>query len=176
VKHVINKPKQFLNPEGELFSCDANISPAQTLELRIQQYDDLLLYKAQSGDKSHKDIVFSALRNFEREDSLYTLLKDGELVLFVWVSTSGRKHWNDKINQLSNITVNKTLLYDFYCNDIGKNEELVVNFLQSVISSINVNNSSDAYFVRPHFISNNRMEEMGFSPVCLKALEKVAVA
>jgi len=176
LKQFINKPKQLLHPEGALFRCDANISPTQTLELRTQQYDDLLLYKPQRGDKSHKDIVFSALRNFEREDRLYSLLKDGELVLFVWVSTSGRKHWNETINQLSNITQNKALLYDFYCHNTRDNEALVTNFLQSVIRLIKVNNTDEAYFVKPSVLSHKQMEAMDFSPVCLKALEKVAVA
>jgi len=41
---------------------------------------------------------------------------------------------------------------------------------------IEVNNTNEAYFVKPSVLSHKQMEAMGFSPVCLEELEKVAVA
>ena len=168
-------PKQlFSHQENELFKGMASIDNAKALDIRVQKYDDLLLYKNTKGQKQHKDIVFSALRSFERGDTLFSLQQEGELLAFLWCSTSGRKHWDEEINELTNTLGNEILLYDLYFSAENTDKKIIVDFLQSVMTLINADRVSDIYLLKSAKIDANLILEAGLNPVSLTEERTVA--
>ncbi|HIO91394.1 MAG TPA: GNAT family N-acetyltransferase [Leucothrix mucor] len=158
---------QLFNKNNELFKYTTGVDNTEALNIRVQKYDDLLLYKNTKGYKQHKDIVFSALRSFERGDTLYSLLNEGELVAFVWRSTSGRKHLDSQINDLTNALGNETLLYGLYCLRGNNENKVLISFLQNVMQLISLESATDSYLLKPSAISANLILEAGLTPISL---------
>lgn len=129
-----------------------------------QKFDDLLLYKDNDGYKKQSDIIFSALKNFERTDSLYTIVQNNELIFFTWISISGKKHWDSKVNESVNISGKDILLYDTYFVEGKTEKEDLHRFISQIISNYS-DLSSTVYFVKPLSVNSETIKEIGFSPV-----------
>ena len=170
------KPEQIFNKTDALFKYTIPMDSAEELEIRVQKYDDLLLYKNTKGYKQHKDIVFSALRSFERGDTLYSLLQEGNLIAFVWCSTTGRKHWDSQINELTSALGNETLLYGLYYLHGNNEKKVLINFLQSVMILISSESVADNYLLKPTAIDASLILEAGLISTSLTELGVAATA
>lgn len=156
---VLNQYKNSGDDKSKLFLYAPNKDKFHNLELGFQKFDDLLIYKNDQNHKKITEVVFDALKNFERDDHLYTLVQDGELIAYAWVSTSKRKHAVDKINELITIVGTNALIYDFYFVKNSDNK-LMFDFLQTV--SNNYVEESDVFLVKPLLVDDKEMLERGY--------------
>ena len=154
---------ESVNENLYLFDAASNNTNGKAPNLHIQKSDDLLLYKPVNGQSTHKEVIFTALKNFERGDTLYTLVENEELLAYTWASTSGKKHPSSIINEYTNFTRNNTLLYNSYF--MGTDKSLFSRFLQEVSNLQKFEPATDTYIIRPHLISDNEMQKLGFNPV-----------
>ena len=178
IKDVARLGKQSSSSQDEklyLFDSSNTVNCNEIPDIHIQRDDDLLLYKPVKGQASHKEVIFSALKNFERGDSLYTLVKDKELLAYTWVSTSGKKHISPIINQHTTFTGSNPLLYNTCFSNKDKIQELFPSFLHTVITSVtndlieskkpNTQTPTEIYLSKPNWASDDQLRELGFSSV-----------
>ena len=130
--------------------------------LRLQQYNDLLLYQNKSGDLTHKEVVFTALKKFERGDRLYTMVSDTELIAFVWIANSGKKHWHPQLEEKINHTENSAFIYDFYTSDQSRKDEIFQFCIKEVMKDIQDEKTSIIYLVKPVDIDESVLNKAGF--------------
>ena len=118
IKSRLNSIKSILklssNGDTELYKSVPKEQEKLNPQLNKQRYDDLLLYKSEDGDRSHTEIIFSALKNFERGDVLYTKTESGRLVFSAWLSESKKKHWDSKVHNIISSIENHSLIYDVF--------------------------------------------------------------
>ncbi len=171
LKKKVAELRKKSNNEYELLKLNAldtrDIDGNSDLEIACQKFEDLLLYQEADGYKKRSEVVFAALKNFERGDFLYTLKRDNELLFSTWVSVTGKKHWNDSLNTLTTQTGNSTLFYDVYlAEDKMKKEDFEAVLHKIIISHSDEDNSNhgdkDVYMVKPLKLSDNYSQAIGF--------------
>lgn len=141
---------------------EKNISKSNLF--KQQKYDDLLLYHSKKGKKKHSEFIFSALKNFERGDVLYSRVENNVLVFSAWVSCSAKKHWNKKIDELTSSVENAVLIYDVYSEAGSINPVLINEFSSAVfVQHINGSTLNDLYLVKPKGISEKQIQKAGFN-------------
>lgn len=163
---IVKTPKNYLKNEYELFKFISNVNSNNMIDINVQKYEDLLLYKDHIGYRKRSEVIFSSLKNFERGDILYTLVSQNELLMFAWVSTSGKKHWNGKINELTSSLGNKVLIYDTFFSKNSFDKERLMNLLHK-ISSDHIDSSTENYLVKPQLVSRDLVLRSGFSSTVL---------
>jgi len=157
---ILNKSRNNSGDKYELFLYSPDKDKPNHLELGFQKFEDLLLYKNNQSHKKRTDVVFEALKNFERDDHLYTLVRDEELIAYAWVSTSKRKHFDAKINELITIVGSSALIYDlFFVKGVDKN--FMFDFLHNVLN--NYAEESDVYLVKPLLVTDKEMLNHGYN-------------
>ncbi len=131
--------------------------------LRLQQYNDLLLYQNKEGILTHKEIVNTAMKKFERGDRLYTMVSNTELIAFVWIANSGKKHWHPHLVKNINYTENSLFIYDFYTSDKIRKDEIFQFCIQEVLKDIQNEKVSIMHLVKPINIDKTTINQIGFS-------------
>ena len=133
------------------------------LPLHRQQYDDLLLYQNKEGILSHKELAFEAMKRFERGDRLYTMASDKELIAFVWLANSGKKHWHPHLAKNINYTENSIFIYDFYTSDKAGKDDIFQFCIQEILKDIQNEKISVIHLVKPINIDTEVVTKIGFS-------------
>jgi len=161
LKKKVNEFRKTTNNEYEMSKLNLVSSNVSEISIVCQKYDDLLLYKEAGGYKKQSEVVFSSLKNFERGDFLYTLIQDNELMFYTWVSVSGKKHWNNELNELTTTTGNNILFYDTYFIEDKMSKSMLLDSLQSIISNHDEKKDKDVYMVKPLHVSNEYLSAIG---------------
>ncbi len=171
LKKKVNEFRKKANNEYELFKFSSIDHSAGDLELACQKFDDLLLYKETDGYKKQSEVVFSSLKNFERGDFLYTFVQNNELLFYTWVSVTGKKHWNEKLNEITTTTANDILFYETYFIEGKTDKALLLNITGKIVANHNDNNDNqnsndkDVYMVKPSLVSNDFLSTLGLEKV-----------
>lgn len=132
------------------------------ININKNKYEDLFSYE-NNGHLTLKEVVFSALRNFERGDILYTAVSQNILIGFIWVARSGKKHWNPCLSNHINNEKNSIYLYDFHINQ-DNNSNLIFKLLVSdILHEIYKEKFSNLYLVRPNNVDNAILKLMNFN-------------
>ena len=130
--------------------------------LHYQQYTDLLLYQQSNDVLSLKELTYSAMKKFERGDRLYTMVSGKELIAFVWLANSGKKHWRPILKDVINYQKNSLFIYDFYTSDKSKKNEIFQSCIQSILTNIQNEEISALYLVKPADIDKKIVNKVGF--------------
>jgi len=130
--------------------------------LHYQQYTDLLLYQKLNGILSLKELTYSAMKKFERGDRLYTIVEDKELIAFIWLASSGKKHWRPTLKNKINSKKNSLYIYDFYTSDKSRKNDIFQSCIQNIIKEIQYEEISTLYLVKPTDIDTKIVNEVGF--------------
>jgi hypothetical protein len=165
LKKKANEFRKKANNEYELFKFSSLEHSADDLEVACQKFDDLLLYKETDGYKKQSEVVFSSLKNFERGDFLYTFVKEGELLFYTWVSVTGKKHWNEKLNEITTVTGNNILFYETYFVEGKINTDRLLNVRNKIIGNHRDKDDLDVFMVKPLLVSNGFLSEVGLEKV-----------
>jgi len=131
--------------------------------LNYQQYTDLLLYQQSNAIFSPKELAYSAMKKFERGDRLYTMISDKKLIAFVWLASSGKKHWRSTLKDKINYKKNSLFIYDFYTSDKFKKNDIFQSCIQSILKEIQNEKVSVLYLVKPADIAKKTVNRIGFS-------------
>jgi hypothetical protein len=130
--------------------------------VRINKYPDLLL-SADPNSSYKKELLKNALRHFCQEDLLYTVVLDGVLAQYGWMTRGGAcQKPPDEIMQFDT-PVNSYILYDFFTEKNFK-KELLHDILGHMIDECRTKGAAEAYIpVNEINISErNLIQESGF--------------
>ncbi len=130
--------------------------------LHYQQYTDLLLYQQSNSILSSKELAHSAMKKFERGDRLYTMVSDKELIAFVWLASSGKKHWRPTLKNKINYKKNSLYIYDFYTSDKSRKNDIFQSCIQGILKEIQNEKISALYLVKPADIDKKIVNSIGF--------------
>jgi len=134
-----------------------NISP-----LRLQQYEDLLLFQDKERMLTPKEVAYTAMKKFERGDRLYTMVSDTELIAFVWIANSGKKHWHPQLEEKINNTENSAFIYDFYISDKARKDDIFQFCIQEILKETQNEKVSVISLVKPIDIDEKTVNSIGF--------------
>jgi len=166
LKSIVPKQKDDTSSYFSYSGETVEVIPNDNLpHLRLQQYNDLLLYQNKSGDLTHKEVVFTALKKFERGDRLYTMVSNTELIAFVWIANSGKKHWHPHLEENINYTENSIFIYDFYTSDKTRKDDIFQFCMQEILKDLQNEKISVIYLVKPIDIDKKVVNDIGFSLV-----------
>ncbi len=166
LKSMVPKQKDDTSSYFSYSGETVEVIPNDNLpHLRLQQYNDLLLYQNKSGDLTHKEVVFTALKKFERGDRLYTMVSNTELIAFVWIANSGKKHWHPHLEENINYTENSIFIYDFYTSDKTRKDNIFQFCMQEILKDLQNEKISVIYLVKPIDIDKKVVNDIGFSLV-----------
>jgi hypothetical protein len=129
--------------------------------LHYQQYTDLLLYQQSNNILSLKELVYSAMKKFERGDRLYTMVSN-KLLAFVWLAGSGKKHWRPTLKHKINYKKNSLYIYDFYTSDKSRKNEIFQSCIQGILKDMQNEKISALYLVKPADINQKIVNSVGF--------------
>lgn len=130
--------------------------------LHLQRYNDLLLYQNKDGILTRKEVAYMAMKKFERGDRLYTMVSGKELIAFVWLASSGKKHWHSHLKEKINHTENSVFIYDFYISDKSKKNDIFQFCIQEVLKDIQNEKISVLHLVKPADIDEKTVNRIGF--------------
>lgn len=163
LKKIVFEPKDtrpsyylYKGKTGEIIHKD--MFPA----LHYQHYSDLLLYQQANGVLTRKELVYSAMKKFERGDRLYTMVSDGKLMALVWLADSGRKHWRPALKDRINSKKNSLYIYDFYTSDTSKRNDIFQFCIHSILKEVEMKELSALYLVKPADIDTKTANSIGF--------------
>jgi len=142
--------------------AEAIINEGNTLPLREQQYIDLLLYSDDDGILSRKEFVHQAMKKFDRGDRLYTMVSGNELIVFIWLTSSGKKHWHLQLKEKIEHVKNSLFIYDFYTSDNAGKNKIFQSCIQQILKDIQLEKRSETYLVKPVDIDEKIVNEIGF--------------
>jgi hypothetical protein len=161
--------KKILDPKDTTFSyyiyhneSEKKVYGSAAPLIHCQKYTDLLLYHQSNDILSLKELVYSAMKKFERGDRLYTMISDKRLIALVWLANSGKKHWRPALKERINNIENSLYIYDFYTSDkLRKNDNFQL-CIQSVLKEIEDEKRSALYLVKPADIDMETVKNLGF--------------
>lgn len=163
IKSIVQQQRDSVPPyfsyrgEAEEVTHNNNLPPLQT-----QQYHDLLLYQNKEGILTPKEVAYTAMKKFERGDRLYTMVSGKELIAFVWLANSGKKHWHPHLEEKINQTENSIIIYDFYVSDQTRKDELFQYCMEQILKDIQNEKVSVIYLVKPENIDKITLNKAGF--------------
>jgi len=163
LKSIVPKQKDGISPyflyreKMEEIVHKDNIPP-----LHLQQYEDLLLYQNKEGILTPKEVAYTAMKKFERGDRLYTMVSGKELIAFVWLASSGKKHWHPHLKEQINHIENSVFIYDFYTSEKARKNDIFQFCIQEVLKDIQNEKVSILYLVKPADIDKETVNRIGF--------------
>ncbi len=131
--------------------------------VHINKYPDLLL-SAELRSECKKELLKNALRHFCQEDMLYTVVLEGVLAQYGWMTRGGACQKSpDEIMQF-NTPVNSFILYDFLTEKKYNKEELFPRVLEKMIKECRLKGAAEAYIPVRAIDSSERnlIEKYGF--------------
>ena len=102
------------------------------------------------------------MKKFERGDRLYTMVSGKELITFIGVAYSGKKHWRSTLKEKINLTKNSAFIYDFYTSDKVRKNEIFQSCIQGIMKDIQNEQVSVTYLVKPADIDKKTVNSIGF--------------
>ncbi len=136
-------------------------------DVHVQKYSDLLLYQNTNGYLTNKEVVFDALKKFERGDVLYTLISDEKLIAFVWLARSGKKHTHSCLVDRINTIPKSIFIYDLYVEKSYKGNVAFKTLITCIAKDIKGETFSNLYFIKSLDVDNYIFKEVGFEhPRC----------
>ena len=130
--------------------------------LHYQQYTDLLLYQQSNDILSPKELTYTAMKKFERGDRLYTMISNKKLIAFIWLASSGKKHWRPTLKDKINKTRNSLFIYDFYTSDKSRKNDIYQSCVQDILKNIQNEKISVLFLVKPENIDPKTVNKIGF--------------
>ena len=130
--------------------------------INIQKYDDLFLYKNTNGYLTNKEVIFDALKKFERGDTLYTMAYKDTLMAFLWVARSGKKHWHPCLADRINTEKKAVYLYDLYVNRNYQANLIFKLLFAEIVKTVKTENPSNVYFIKSLDVSLDTFKQVGF--------------
>jgi hypothetical protein len=122
-------------------------------KININKYEDLFLYKNTNGYLTKKEVIFDALKKFERGDVLYTMALENTLISFIWIARSGKKHWHGRLEDRINNEPRSIYLYDLYVNKKYKADLIFGILFYEVMKNIKGENFSNLFCVKSPDVS-----------------------
>lgn len=157
---VKNRIQYYKKDAATLFVYDQTTQKKQTkASVNINQYSDLLAFNDAKSDLSHKEVVHSALRKFQRGDQLFTIIIDNTLLAFAWLALPGKKHWVTPLKNIINEHKQCQYIYDVYINEENKLSHHF-NTLTSCI--IETSQQPTTYLLKPLEVDCEIIQSAGF--------------
>jgi CelD/BcsL family acetyltransferase involved in cellulose biosynthesis len=135
----------------------------------INNYSDLLLYNQTNPIFSDRSNLFSsALKHFQSEDVLYTIVINDMLAQYGWMKKGGTPHRFFDINMDFISTEDSFLLDDFFTEANIKEEYLYTDTLEKMLLESHKNGASKAFIgiSENNLIERRIIERIGFRIYC----------
>lgn len=130
--------------------------------IRIHQFDDLLLYQSKDNYLTRKELASQALKNFQRGDTLYTIVDENILVSYAWLAYSGKKHWHPHLKDQINNTDKSSYIYDIYIHKEYSPADVFTTYMQRINNDVVSNKTVNTYLIKPLRTSESILIYNGF--------------
>jgi hypothetical protein len=143
-----------------------SLNSFQTLEnVTINNYSDLLLYNNSNPHIEKKSDLFSAaLRHFSSDDLLYTIVLDGVLAQYGWMSKGRESLRITDFDTAFNFSENSYLLYDFFTEPNFSRQDLYEKTLETMLNDCRRKGANEVFICvsKKNNPSRSILEKIGF--------------
>lgn len=147
------------------FPCDEFDSKIeQNIDIRIQNYSDLLLYTDSNPWLTRSDFLFEASKRFANGELLYSIVKDGSLAHYGWLTKGGRIHRFTEVDMEFKSPPESVILYDFYTEPKFRRQGLYQQNIKQLLYDSFKMGFKEAYIgvAYKNIPSKAAIEKMGF--------------
>lgn len=135
-------------------------------EIEINSYWDLLKYNKTRTYHTKDEVISNALRRFSFEDTLFSILKDDELIHFGWMTKNLKNQNLTEIDSYFKFPENSVVCYDFFTKGDLSNTNFIDNTLHAMGQECKNNGISEIFIGA---FNNNRqkinlIKNIGFIP------------
>tara|TARA_R110002073_G_scaffold72537_1_gene177552 strand:+ start:570040 stop:571773 length:1734 start_codon:yes stop_codon:yes gene_type:complete len=145
---------------------------ANNISIELNNYSNLFLYETK--DQSEKEQVFSnALKRFEKENKIYTLVKEGKLIDYIWVTKKITSHKITPFDMELKLPENSIMLYDTLSNTYSNN--LLLKVLEELQKDSKLEKIASVFIeLNPQDSSSQEiLNAIGFTPYCKLERKKI---
>ena len=127
----------------------------------IQNYSDLLLFREKNLWLTRSDVLRSALEHFSREETLYTVVRNGNLVAFAWLTKLSQMSRKSELKkQLAvHLEGGDFFFYNFYFAPRAEKFSILHELIKKAKSQV----SKEIYFLFDQRDMVNAPEELNLS-------------
>ena len=132
--------------------------------VNVNNYTDLLLYDDSDKIRGKTDLLYGALRCFNSEDVLYTMVQNGDLVQYGWVSKGPYNRLYPEANVQLDCPESGMILHDLFISPAYSDQRLFEKMLKSMLIDCKAN-GAEAVFVRVReddLATKSILEKIGF--------------
>jgi len=139
-----------------------------TEKVDVNKYSDLLLYNDTNPDfKKKGDLFSSALKHFGSDDLLYTVVKEGILAQYAWMSKGGKNHSLDLVESEFVSPENSCFLNDFFTAPSFSGYDLEAKTISRMLIDSKQKNMQEVFINIPEkdLATRRMVESLGFKNV-----------
>lgn len=138
---------------------------SKSVKIHKQNYSDLLEYSAVNPWKSKRDLISEAFNRFASGDILYSIMKDGCLVHWGWLTRGGKTHTFTEVGMTFESPANSLILNDFFTEPEFRRQGLYQRNLNEMIHDSFVSGGEEVYIGvnSDNIASRKAIEKVGFS-------------
>lgn len=135
-----------------------------TEDIGVQRYGDLLLYRGANPWLVPNEMLRTAQRRFAAGETIYTVVKDDELVHYGWVAHGGREHLLDRVEATIESPSGSVVLYDFFTHPKYRGQGLYRRCLQKILADAAQAGCTEAFIgvLEGNETSQHTIEKVGF--------------
>ncbi len=133
-KQVVREEFVYLQYRMELEH--SNGTAPRDLEVHVQRYEDLLLYRDFNLGLSRAELLRTALKRFSDGETLYTSTCDGVLVQYGWVMPAGRTYFLEGVEVTITTPPDCALLYDFFTHPAYRRQGLRLRTMRQMLRNL----------------------------------------
>ena len=127
---------------------DQSLINTQTNEIvDINKYSDLMLYSDSNSGLKKTDLLSRALKHFQSEDILFTIIKNGVLAQYAWMAKGGKSHKLVGIDMEFDSPENSVILYDFFTEPCFNTRQLTLEILENMLTECRKNNAKEVLII-----------------------------
>jgi Acetyltransferase (GNAT) domain len=144
---------------------DVSLNNFQSEEsISINSYSDLLLYSNSNPLVKKTDLLSIALRRFASEEVLYTIVLNGLLAQYGWLTKGGNSHRFSEFNLELDFPEGSFILYDFYTEPNFSKLDLYKKTLEKMLIECRKNSVKEVYILvsENNIPSRSVIEKVGF--------------
>jgi len=134
-------------------------------EVHIQQFEDLLAFRATDPLFGRRDLLLEAMKRFSVGETLYSICREGRLAHYGWLFRGARKHRLQGVNATFDSPPDSAVLYGFFTDPEHRGRGLYQRTLRQILRDLALDGVRTAYIgvLKDNLSSRRAIEAAGFT-------------